>query len=243
MIGATGGILYASAVMIPQLAQQNLSYDATWSGLILSPGGILMIALIPMVGRLLKYVAARYLIAVGFTIMGFSFLYSSHLAPNIDFGTLVGMRLFQTSALAFLFVPISTVAYMTLPRERNGDAVALFAMFRNVFGSIGIASATATVTQRAQAHQNFLTQWASPFHQPYQTLVATYEHSLRAMGQTAAAAHDMAVGRIFQMLRSQTQIMAYSDTFFYCAIVAFAVVPFTFLMTSKKAAGGPGAAH
>ena len=40
MIGATGGILYASAVMIPQLAQQNLNYDATWSGLILSPGGI-----------------------------------------------------------------------------------------------------------------------------------------------------------------------------------------------------------
>jgi MFS transporter, DHA2 family, multidrug resistance protein len=243
MIAATGGILYASAVMIPQLAQQNLNYNATWSGLILSPGGLMIILLIPFVGRLLKIMAARYLIAAGFTIMGFSFLYSSHLAPNIDFGTLVSMRLFQTAALAFLFVPISTVAYMTLPRDLNGDGVALFAMFRNVFGSIGIALSTAMVTQRAQAHQSFLSQWANPFHQPYQNLVAHYQQSLIAMGHTAAVAQEMAVGKVYQMIRSQSAIMAYSDVFVYCALVAFAVVPFTFLMTSKKSAGGPGAAH
>ncbi len=242
MIAATGGILYASAVMIPQLAQQNLNYNATWSGLILSPGGLMIIFLIPFVGRLLKLVAARYLIAIGFTIMGFSFIYSSHLAPNIDFGTLVSMRMFQTTALAFLFVPISTVAYMTLPRDLNGDGVALFAMFRNVFGSIGIALSTAMVTQRAQAHQNFLSQWASPLHQPYQDLQAKYQQSLMAMGHTAAVAKNMAMGQIYQIIRSQAAIMAYSDVFIYCAIVAFAIVPFTFLMTSKKS-GGMGGAH
>ena len=49
------------------------------------------------------------------------------------------MRTLQSAALAFLFVPISTVAYLTLPRELNGDGAALFAMFRNVFGSVGIS--------------------------------------------------------------------------------------------------------
>jgi DHA2 family multidrug resistance protein len=243
MIAATGGLLYASAVMIPQLAQQYLAYDATWSGLILSPGGILMIMLIPIVGRVMKKVAARYLVAVGFTVMGFAFLYSSNLTQTIDFRTLVSMRLFQTSALAFLFVPISTVAYMTLPRERNGDGVALFAMFRNVFGSVGISLSTASVTESAQRHQNFLAEWATPFHQPFNTLVATYENALVSAGQTAQAAHDMALGRVFQTIRTQAAILSYSDTFFYCALAAFAVVPLAFLMTSKKAAGGPGAAH
>jgi DHA2 family multidrug resistance protein len=243
MIAAVGGLLYSSAVMIPQLAQQYLSYDATWSGLILSPGGILMIMLIPMVGRVLKLVAARYLVAIGFTIMGFAFLYSSNLTQVIDFRTLVGMRLFQTSALAFLFVPISTVAYLTLPRERNGDGVALFAMFRNVFGSVGISLSTASVTESAQRHQNFLVQWATPFHQPYNNLVATYQGALVSAGHTPQVAHDMAVGQIFQTIRTQAAIMSYSDTFIYCAIAAFAVVPLTFLMTSKKSSGGPGAAH
>jgi DHA2 family multidrug resistance protein len=243
MIAATGGILYASAVMIPQMTQQNLNYNATWAGLILSPGGLMVILLIPFVGRLLKIMAARYLIAAGFTIMGLSFIYSSHLAPDIDFYTLVSMRMFQTAALAFLFVPISTVAYMTLPRDLNGDAVALFSMFRNVFGSIGIALSTAAVTQRTQAHQSFLTERASPLNQPYQELVTTYQQSLMAMGHTAEVARNMALGRIYQIIRNQAAIMAYSDVFIYCAIVAFAVVPFTFLMTSKKSAGGPGGAH
>ena len=228
MISATGGILYAGAVMIPQMAQEYLNYDATWSGLILSPGGLAVIVLIPIVGRLLKLTPARNLIATGFTIMGFALLWSSHIAPNINFGTLVAMRMFQTAALAFLFVPISTVTYMTLPRERNGDGVALFAMFRNVFGSIGISLSTSTVADHMQMHQNFLVQWATPFHQPFNNLVSGYGQSLRAAGNTAAAAQDMALGRIFQVIRLQSAIMAYCDTFVYCAIVAFCVVPFCF---------------
>ena len=79
----------------------------------------------------------------------------------------------QSAALAFLFVPISTVTYMTLPRRLNGDGAAMFSMFRNVFGSIGISAATAQITQRSQTHQTYLSQWASPFHQPYEALIAT----------------------------------------------------------------------
>jgi DHA2 family multidrug resistance protein len=243
MIAATGGLLYASVVMIPQMVQQHLAYDATWSGLILSPGGILMIMLIPIVGRVMKKVAARTLVAVGFTIMGFAFLYSSHLTQQIDFQTLVGMRLFQTSALAFLFVPISTVAYMTLPRERNGDGVALFSMFRNVFGSVGISLSTASVVESTQRHQNFLVEHATTFHQPFNALVSTYEKALVAAGQTAQAAHDMALGKVMQTIRTQAAILSYSDTFVYCAVAAFTVAPLAFLMTARKSAGGPGGAH
>jgi DHA2 family multidrug resistance protein len=243
MMGAMGAILYASAVAIPQFTQQVLGYTATWAGLVLSPGGAAVIVLIPLVGMLMKVMQTRYVIALGFTIMGFGLLYTSGLAPNIDFPTLVLMRIFQTAALAFLFVPISTVAYLTLPRELNGDGAALFAMFRNVFGSIGISLATAELTQRAQMHQTYLSQWASPFHQPFQLLVASYEQTLRTMGRAGAAVHDVAVGRIFQMFRLQATVLAYSDVFLYCSMVAFIVVPLSFLMSPKKGGGRPGGAH
>ena len=166
VIGATGAILYASAVIIPQFAQQTLMYTATWAGLVLSPGGVAVIVLIPIVGRLMTVLQTRYVIALGFAIMGMGLLFSSGLAPNIDFRTLVVMRTLQTAALAFLFVPISTVAYLTLPRRLNGDGAALFAMFRNVFGSIGISLSTAQITQRSQVHQAYLSQCDSPFISP-----------------------------------------------------------------------------
>jgi DHA2 family multidrug resistance protein len=153
------------------------------------------------------------------------------------------MRTAQTAGLGFLFVPISTVAYLTLPRHLRGDGAALFSMFRNVFGSIGISLSTAQVTQRSQVHQTYLSQWMSPFNQPYQALVATTEHTLRSLGRAGAAVHDTAVGRVYQAFRVQAVVLAYADVFYYCAIVAFLVVPFCFLLSPKTGGGAPGGAH
>ncbi len=243
MISAMGGILYASAVIIPQFAQRVLSYTATWAGLILSPGGIAVICLIPIVGRLMKVMQTRYLIAFGFTVMGFALLYSRKLTPDMDFNTLVIMRMSQTAALAFMFVPITTVTFLTLPRELNGDGTALFSMFRNVFGSIGISLATSQVTQRSQVHQTYLSQYMTPLYQPYEALIASYESTLRGLGRTAGMAHTAAIGRAYQTFQLQLTIMAYSDVFLYCAIASFLVVPFCFLISPKRAAGVPGGAH
>ncbi|HEY3891602.1 MAG TPA: DHA2 family efflux MFS transporter permease subunit [Bradyrhizobium sp.] len=241
LMGAMGAILYASAVIIPQFAQQALMYTATWAGLVLSPGGIAVIILIPIVGRLMTVLQTRYIIFMGFLIMGGALLFSSTITPNVDFRTLVMMRTAQTAGLGFLFVPISTVAYMTLPRHLNGDGAALFSMFRNVFGSIGISLSTAQITQRSQVHQTYLSQWASPFHQPYEALIATYQQALRAMGRTGAVAHDVAVGHVYQAFRMQATILAYADVFYYCAIVAFIVAPFCLLLSPKTGGGAAGA--
>ncbi|WP_395665308.1 DHA2 family efflux MFS transporter permease subunit [Methylocella sp.] len=242
-IAAVGGVLYAGAVVIPQFAQSVIHYTATWSGLILSPGGVAIIVLIPFVGIIMRHVQTRFVIAFGFALMGGAFLYSSRLSPQIDFGTLVVMRALQTAGLAFLFVPISTIAYISLPRRLNGDAAALFSMFRNVFGSIGISLATAMITERSQVHQAQLSKWASPFHEPFNQLVETYQRALVAMGHAAQAAHDLALGRVYQSYRTQAQVLAYSDVFFYCGLVALCVVPFCFFLSNTIAARGAAGAH
>src|SRR6201999_200449 len=64
-IAFMGFILYASAVLIPQFAQQQLGYTATWAGLVLAPGAVVLVLLIPAVGRILNYVPVKYVIAFG----------------------------------------------------------------------------------------------------------------------------------------------------------------------------------
>ncbi len=243
MIGAMAMMLYGSAVIIPVFAQSILGYSATLSGMILSPGGVVVILLIPIVGQLMRVVQTRFVIAMGFFIMGCALVYSSGLVPDIDFKTLVVMRSLQSAALAFLFVPISTVVYLTLPRELRSDGAALFSMFRNVFGSIGISIATALVDQRSQAHQSYLSQWFSPFHQPYNALVARLQGTLAAMGRPAADVHSLAVGQVYREFLIQVAVLAYSDVFILMALVAFAVVPFCFLLSGKTPEAGAPAAH
>jgi DHA2 family multidrug resistance protein len=242
LISATGGVLYAGAVLVPQFAQTVLGYTALWAGLILSPGGIAVILLIPVAGILSKFIQTRFIIAAGFIIMGLAFVHSSMLTPDIDFFTLMLMRSEQTAGLAFLFVPISTIAFATIPRELNGDATALFIMLRNVFGSVGISLSGAAIIERTQVNQAYLSQWATPFHQPFNELIANYQGSLLAMGHAADAVHDIAVGKVYQVYMRQAEVLAYNDAFLYCSLAAFAAVPFCFFLSEVKGSGG-GAVH
>ncbi len=234
MIGSMAFILYSSAVLIPQFAQQVLGYTATLAGLILSPGGVVIILLIPVVTRVLPLLPTKYLITLGFTLMGFSLIYSSRLVPNVSFEHLALMRGAQTTGLAFMFVPISTIAYSSLPREMNGDAAALYTMFRNVFGSVGISTATALITTQTQTRQSYLSQWMTPLNQPYNELVQQTRAALLASGHAAATTQSTATGLIYQTFRTQASVLAYSDVFRYCAIGAFCIVPLTLLFSNYR---------
>jgi DHA2 family multidrug resistance protein len=245
MIAAMAFILYSSAVVIPQFAQQVIGYNATLAGLILSPGGVVIICLIPVVTRILPKIPTRLLVTTGFTIMGFSLLYSSRLTPNMSFEHLALIRAGQTLGLAFMFVPISTIAYSSLPRELNGDAAALYTMFRNVSGSVGISTATALITTRTQVREAYLSRWLTPLNQPYNALVEQYQRTLVGMGHAPSTTKDTAVGLIYQTFHTQASVLAYSDVFAICSVAAFLIVPMTFLFSNYKPAAGarPSAGH
>jgi DHA2 family multidrug resistance protein len=241
MMSVMAIVLYSSAVLIPQLSQQVLGYDATHAGLVLSPGGLAVVLLIPLVGGLMKVVQTRVLVATGFTIMGLAFIYSSRVSPQVSFGTLVTMRAVQAAGLAFLFVPISTAAYATMSREVQGDATALFTLFRNLFGSIGISISTALVTSRTQVHSAYLSLHDTPLSAPYSVLRAQYTRAIEALGHGSDEAQRIALGRLYQVFRAQVSVLAYTDVFRLCAILAFAAVPLAFLFSATRKSAGPAA--
>jgi DHA2 family multidrug resistance protein len=230
-------------VLIPQLAQERLGYTAELAGLVLSPGGAIVLVLIPVIGRILPYVQTRYLIAFGFFSLGCAYTYAHGITPDPTFWRLASLRATQTIGLAFLFVPTSTITYSTMPRELNQDASSLYVMLRNVAGSIGISLATAGITQRSQVRQSYLAANLNTFNPAYNDYLARTEQALRSMGHAAADVTGQAMGQALQQLQLQAAILAYRDVFAYCAIAAFCIVPIAFLFearTSKGASAGGG---
>jgi DHA2 family multidrug resistance protein len=230
-------VLYSSAVLIPQLAQQQLGYTATWAGLILSPGAFMILFIIPFVSRLLPRIQTRFLIATGFTILGFALFYASTITPQVDFGTLAFMRAYQTFGLAFLFVPISTIAFSTIKPELNRDAASLYTMFRNVAGSVGISVATSLVTEHTQTRMAYMSQHLTPFEQPFVDTIARNTAALQANGVAATSLGSTANGLIYKGLILQSSVQAYLDVFVICGVLAFCIVPLTFLFAPSKAGG------
>jgi MFS transporter, DHA2 family, multidrug resistance protein len=211
---------------------------------VLSPGALAMVPVIPLVARLvLPKVSTRLVIAFGFLLLGCSTLYASILTPDIDFATLAWYRVFQTLGLGFLFVPNSTIAYSTLPRALNADATALYSMFRNVAGSVGIAAATAITANRLQVHRAYLARHLSPLDQPYADLLAQYHHALQVLGYAGGAATNAAMGLINQALNQQAAILAYCDVFTLSAVISFAIVPLAFLFRPGIAGAPRGGGH
>ncbi|AFW00984.1 EmrB/QacA family drug resistance transporter [Gluconobacter oxydans] len=243
LISMVGATLYASAIIVPQFAQQVLGYTATTSGLLLAPGGVAVICLIPIVGRLMKVIQLRYLIAFGFFCMGMAMFQAAHLYAAIDFKHLMFYRISQTASLAFLFVPISTIAYSTLPRELNSDASALFSMARNYVGSMAISLATAAIIETRQRHQNYVTDNMTPGRQEFTNYINHAQTVGEAHGLTPAAAHTFAIHRLFMDFTSQVSMLAYNEVFRWIGILAMFVVPLCFLLSPNstkktKPAGG-----
>jgi DHA2 family multidrug resistance protein len=229
-------VLYSTAVLIPQLAQVQYGYTATWAGLILSPGGFVILLLIPIVAQvLLPNIQTRFIIAFGFFSLGVALLAATKLTPNLSFGDLAVLRAMQTFGLAFLFVPLGTISYSTLPKELNTDASSLYVMLRNIAGSFGISFATAMLTQRTQVHRAYLSRFLSPLDTPYTQLLAHTEQTLRTHGVAPGLLEQAANGVINRTLNGQAAILAYCDVFLWTAVGAFCMVPLALLFHATRA--------
>ena len=234
-------ILYGSAVLVPQLAQQQLGYTATLAGLVLSPGALLITMEIPIISKLMPYIQTRFLVAAGFALLSCALAYSHTLVPNIDYETLVKMRSAQSLAIGFLFVPITTLAYLTVPPSLNDDASALFTMFRNVAGSIGISLSTAMVRERTQARMAHLSEHMSTFSQNFNDAVQRGAKTIVDMtGVPLSQATQTATGRLYTEFISQSTVLAYVDVFAILSVFCAICIPITFFFSPTKAAGGAG---
>lgn len=240
-IGIMGLVLYTSAVLIPQFAQQQLGYTATLAGVVLAPGAVVLIMLIPIVGRALDVVPAKYIIAAGGFALAGALFYSMQIVPQEDFFHLMLLRAAQTAALSLLFVPISSIAYATLPPEQDGDAAALFSMSRNVFGGIGISAGTALVTDHLQINQQYLVPNLAQTFQPYNTAIGQIQQAFLNTGHSMAQAVAGAPGQVFQILQNQVSVLAYIDVFRITGFLSLALVPTALLLSGVKAKASGGA--
>ena len=73
--------------------------------------------------------------------------------PDASFAYFAAIRVTQTVGMPFMFIPINTVAYTTIPPHKTNEGSALINVARNLGGSIGVSLANTELVQRTQFHQ------------------------------------------------------------------------------------------
>jgi DHA2 family multidrug resistance protein len=242
MMLVMGMALYGSTVLLPLYLQVWLGYSAEDAGMVLSPGGVIVILLLPLVGRLLSKVDARYLIAFGFLVTSTALLHMAHtLHPGIDFRAAVLMRMFQASGIAFLFVPINSIVYNGIPPEKNNQVSGIVNLSRNMGGDIGISLVTTLIARRSQFHQSRLVEHVVPSGDLNARLAAIAQH-LQQLGVSAVDSTKMAYGQVYREVIKQAQTLAYIDVLVVLAIFTAIMVP-AVLLTRRSRPGAAVMAH
>jgi DHA2 family multidrug resistance protein len=238
-----GFVLYGSTALLPLFLQTLLGYTAMLSGMVLSPGGIAILLCMPLVGRLVRRVEARWLVIFGVTVSSIGLYWMSKFTLGIDFSTAMWARVVQSVGMAFLFVPISTAAFTDIARERTNYAAGLFNLARNIGGSSGIATVTTLLARRGQFHQQVLTSHLTPYDQAYQSALAGTTQMLHQHGASLPDASRQAQAVLYGTVQRQASMLAFADVFFVASLLFLAVIPLMFFMKPSKQPAQISAGH
>jgi MFS transporter, DHA2 family, multidrug resistance protein len=238
-----GFVLYSSTVLIPQLLQQLMGYTAELAGLALSPGGAVIMCMMPVVGFLVSKLDTRILISFGCVVSAASLFVMAGWDLGLDYGHAVRARMLQSFGLAFLFIPINVAAFAYVPKEKTNMGTGIINLARNIGASVGIATVTTMLQRRTQFHQARLIDHVNNLNPALRTMTNGTALRLISHGSNATEAAAQSRGMIYNMVQRQAAMLAFLDNFKFLGIVFFAVIPVLLLMRKPRVPAGGVPVH
>ncbi len=223
---------FGGIVLLPLYLQNLLNYTSFWAGLVLGPGGLASLMIMPITGILMKKgLQSRILVFLGIVIMFFALQMMSGFNLEADFLSAATPRVVQAFGLGMFFVPLATSSYANIPQEKMGYATALFNLLRNLAGSFGIALSTTLLAQRAQFHQNMLVENITPFDREFQNMLLT----LRTQELLPQLVGEKGILMfLYREVMRQAYMLAFNDVFFILSLLVLMILPLPILMRPTR---------
>ncbi|HWZ96804.1 MAG TPA: DHA2 family efflux MFS transporter permease subunit [Candidatus Dormibacteraeota bacterium] len=231
-----GFVLYSSTVLIPQMLQQLLGYTAEKAGLALSPGGAVIMLMMPVVGFLVSRVDTRALISFGCIACSVSLFVMAGWNLQLDYRHVVYGRMLQSFGLAFLFIPINVSAFAYVPKEKTNMGTGIINLARNIGASVGIATVTTMLERKTQAHTARLIEHVNPFSLAYRKIEASFTAAFSSGGSTGPSAGAKATGMVYGIVQRQAAMLSFVDIYKFLGVVFLIVLPVLLLLKRPKGA-------
>lgn len=229
LIFLVGLILFGSTQIIPQMFQEIYGYTALDAGLCLTVGGLGILAVTPIAGRLAGKVEPRLLIIPAFVALAGGLWHFTTLTTAATFGDLAMARLLQTMALPLVFVTINTIAYVGLEPGQTNDASALLNVFRNIGGSVGISASQTLLASNTQYYQARLTEGLGYLNPTFTDMATRIDQATGISGAGLAT--------IAGQVQQQARFLAYLDVYSTIALLMVCCLPLLFMLRGSPGTG------
>jgi DHA2 family multidrug resistance protein len=230
-VGATifmvviGLVLFATMALLTPFMQVLLGYPILTSGILLGTRGVGTLFAMMAVGWLLRFIEARTLVGIGLLITAATLYQMVGFTNDTSPNTIVVVGIIQGVGLGLVFVPLSTVAFVTLPAHLRTEGSAMLTLVRNVGSSIGISVVIANLTNTTTYMHARLTEYVTPFNNALQ---------MPDVAGTLNLGTDMGRAMLDQIVTTQAMVISYSNDFLFLMWLTLASVPLVFIIGSSR---------
>jgi len=230
-----GMVLNGTTVLIPQFLQNYLGYNAQLAGLAQTPGAIVLLFMMPLAGVLASKFDPRLIIATGFALTSLGLFHVTSLHYGVSFNTMVSYRVFQVIGIPLIFIPISTLNYVGVPREKFNQVSGISNFIRNLGGATGISLLSNFINHQSQTHRTALTahtNLANPF---FARQLQGMTQNFISMGASPNEAAHRALAQISAQVDLQAGVLSFANSFWVMGGIVLLLVPLPFLMRRPSA--------
>ncbi|MFM2136127.1 MAG: hypothetical protein RL021_1527 [Bacteroidota bacterium] len=227
--------LFGSVFVFPVFCQSLLGFSAQQTGMLLIPGGLCTIFMMPMIGKMLQRgVPPQILSTFGFV---FFFLFTWLMSKsNLQSGEsdFYLPLIFRGIGLSLLFVPLTTLALSGLEPKDIGQGTGLNNMMRQLGGSFGVAIITTLLHMRQGLHRARLIENISIFDSETGGRFEQIRQTMIAKGMSIAEATQAAQKALEGMVVRQSYLLGYMDAFWLTGVFFLICIPLLYLQKFKR---------
>lgn len=161
-----GTTLYATLALLPPFMQQLMGFPIVTTGFVLAPRGIGTMFAMMLVGRLVGKVDTRLLIFAGLSLTVLALFIMGQFTADVSIPVIVWTGLIQGLGFGFVFVPLSTSTFATLPPHFRTEGTSMYSLMRNIGSSIGISVVVTMLARSTQVNHANLAEVIQPFRLP-----------------------------------------------------------------------------
>ena len=238
---AFGVGMYGVTYLLPVYLAQVQGYNAQQIGKTIMWSGMPQLLMMPVAAVLLRWFDARLLLTLGLALFSGSSLMNSTLTNLTGYDQLILAQLVRALGMPLVIVPLTALATGHIGPQQSGSASALYNMFRNLGGSIGIALLATQLDLREKFHSVRLGEAVTAFSPATSERLGALTQQFVARGAEALAAGQQALGAVAGIVRREAWLMAYGDCFGLIGVLLLAMVLPVWLCRGAK--GGTMAAH
>src|ERR1700716_1512229 len=218
-----GLVLFSTMALASPYLQNVIGYPIITAGLLLASRGCGTFVAMMLVGRLMRYIEARTLIVSGLSLTCLSLFYMTGWTDQTGVTEIVTISRIQGLGFGLVFVPLSTVAFLTLPNHLRTDGTSMLTLMRNVASSIGISVVIAQLTEGSRRTYAVLSEHVTPFNHAMQM------PDVRSLIDMST---DKGRAMMDALVNIQAQIIAFSHDYQLVMVVTLCAIPLAVMIGS-----------